>query len=107
MITKPYSSYAAEMSCAKRSLSAALASSVGTVSDICRLLCLPTPGCRSRRMPNARSQCASAILMVRPRHFGYNAETAITNRFQEPGGSVLVPEEALTEFDAFAAALAS
>ena len=52
------------------------------------------------------SQCASAVLMVRPRHFGYNAQTAVTNRFQTAGGSPDVAQRALKEFDAFAAALA-
>ena len=56
------------------------------------------------------SQCASAILMVRPKHFGFNAQTAGTNRFQQPGSpDRRVPSEvsqrALREFDAFAAAL--
>jgi hypothetical protein len=45
--------------------------------------------------------------MVRPRHFGYNAETAGSNRFQAPGGSDHIAVQALAEFDAFAAALAS
>ena len=45
--------------------------------------------------------------MVRPKHFGYNAETAGTNRFQEAGGSASVAAQALAEFDAFAAALAA
>jgi hypothetical protein len=45
--------------------------------------------------------------MVRPRHFGYNAETAGTNRFQAPGGSDQIAVEARVEFDAFAAALGS
>jgi hypothetical protein len=53
------------------------------------------------------SQCAGAVLMVRPRHFGYNAETAGSNRFQSPGGSDQVAAQALEEFDAFAAALRS
>ncbi len=58
------------------------------------------------------SQCASAILMVRPRHFGFNAQTAGTNRFQQPGTqdpgvSIEVAQRALREFDAFAAALAA
>jgi hypothetical protein len=39
----------------------------------------------------ARRQCAEAVLMVRPASFGYNAETAATNRMQRPpaaaGGS--------------------
>jgi hypothetical protein len=51
-------------------------------------------------------QCAGAVLMVRPKHFGYNAETAGTNRFQTPGESGDTAHRALSEFDAFAAALA-
>jgi hypothetical protein len=53
------------------------------------------------------SQCAGAILMVRPKHFGYNAQTAGTNRFQHPGGAADLGQRALREFDAFAAALAA
>jgi len=58
------------------------------------------------------SQCASAILMVRPKHFGFNAQTAGTNRFQQPGSQDRgaaneVAQRALREFDAFAAALAA
>jgi hypothetical protein len=52
------------------------------------------------------AQCADAVLMVRPKHFGYNAETAPTNRFQRPGGSEQTAALAQAEFDAFAAALA-
>jgi hypothetical protein len=52
-------------------------------------------------------QCAGAVLMVRPRHFGYNAETAGTNHFQTAGGSAEVAAQALAEFDAFAAALSA
>jgi hypothetical protein len=44
--------------------------------------------------------------MVRPRHFGFNAETASSNRFQRPGGSDQTSLQALAEFDAMAAALA-
>jgi hypothetical protein len=44
--------------------------------------------------------------MVRPRHFGFNAETASSNRFQHPGGSEQTAAQAQAEFDAFAAALA-
>jgi hypothetical protein len=46
--------------------------------------------------------------MVRPKHFGYNAQTAGTNRFQSPdgrSGANEVAQQALREFDAFAAAL--
>jgi len=52
------------------------------------------------------SQCAGAVLMVRPRNFGFNAETASSNRFQRPGGSEQTAVHAQAEFDAFAAALA-
>src|SRR4051794_2496875 len=52
------------------------------------------------------SQCASAVLMVRPGHFGFNAETAVTNRFQQAGGSDHTAAQARAEFDTFAAALA-
>ena len=44
--------------------------------------------------------------MVRPRHFGFNAETATSNRFQRPGGSEHTAAQAQAEFDAFATALA-
>jgi hypothetical protein len=48
--------------------------------------------------------------MVRPKHFGFNAQTAGTNRFQQAGTqdrvvSHEVAQRALREFDAFAAAL--
>jgi hypothetical protein len=52
------------------------------------------------------SQCASAVLMVRPDHFGFNAETALTNRFQQAGGSAHTAAQARGEFDVFVAALA-
>ena len=45
--------------------------------------------------------------MVRPRNFGFNAETALTNRFQRSGGDAEVGLRARMEFDAFAAALAA
>jgi hypothetical protein len=50
--------------------------------------------------------------MVRPKHFGYNAQTAGTNRFQRAGpdgrlNAADVAHQALREFDAFAAALAA
>jgi hypothetical protein len=56
---------------------------------------------------HASMQCAAAVLMVRPRHFGFNVETASSNRFQHPGGSEQTASQALAEFDAFAGALAS
>jgi hypothetical protein len=52
------------------------------------------------------AQCAGAVLMVRPRDFGFNAETAASNRFQHPGTGD-VSAQARAEFDAFAAALSS
>jgi len=50
--------------------------------------------------------------MVRPKHFGYNAQTAGTNRFQRLAPDSLsaatdVAQQALQEFDAFAAALSA
>lgn len=48
-------------------------------------------------------QCASRLLMVRPVRFGYNAETAVNNIYQQPTGDV--QQQALAEFDAFVALL--
>ena len=45
--------------------------------------------------------------MVRPKHFGFNAETALTNAFQQAGGGGPVAAQALAEFDGFAGALAA
>jgi len=44
------------------------------------------PSGHESRVANARprQQCADAVLMIRPQAFGYNAETAITNSFQQP-----------------------
>ncbi len=56
-------------------------------------------------MSGLESQVSTAILMVRPKAFGYNAETAGSNRFQQPGESRAIAAQAATEFDAFAAAL--
>jgi hypothetical protein len=44
--------------------------------------------------------------MVRPKHFAFNAETAASNRFQNPGSSEQTVLQAQAQFDAFAAALA-
>jgi hypothetical protein len=41
----------------------------------------PAPPLASKIRP--RQQCADAVLMVRPRAFGYNPETALTNTFQQ------------------------
>lgn len=61
------------------------------------------------RGAGSAGQIASAVLMVRPRHFGYNPQTAVTNRFQSPGATPTtdISQRAQREFDAFAAALAS
>lgn len=52
-------------------------------------------------------QCTDAVFLVRPAAFGFNAETAVSNRLQRPGR--LAPAEAqrcaLAEFDAMVAAL--
>jgi hypothetical protein len=56
----------------------------------------------------ARRQCAEAVLMVRPARFGYNPETAATNRLQRPpaaGGGE--GAQGRREHDGLAAALAS
>ena len=44
-------------------------------------------------------QHTSHILMIRPVHFAYNAETAVNNAFQVSGASDGVQEQALQEFD--------
>jgi hypothetical protein len=68
-----------------------------------------TPGeqlSEERRL--ARRQCAEAVLMVRPASFGYNPETAATNRLQRPpaaGGEQA--SLARAEHDGLAAALES
>src|SRR3954471_3044030 len=51
------------------------------------------------------SQCAGALLMVRPSGFGFNAQTADSNRFQRPGAEPDVATRARAEFDGLAAAL--
>ncbi len=47
------------------------------------------------------AQCAGAVLMVRPAAFGYNPETAQTNRFMRAGAEEAATdrERALAEFD--------
>jgi hypothetical protein len=58
------------------------------------------------RLPE--SQAAGAVLMIRPRHFAANAETAATNFFQDlTGGAPDAALRAQREFDALALALAS
>ena len=54
-------------------------------------------------------QCAAAVLMVRPASFGWNPETAASNRFQAAAHDA-APDanaRAVAEFDALAAALSS
>jgi hypothetical protein len=65
----------------------------------------PTPNARGA----ARAQCADAVLMVRPRAFGFNPETAATNAFQRPAetGDAGSQTRARTEFERLAQALAS
>lgn len=57
----------------------------------------------------ARRQCAEAVLMVRPASFGYNPETASTNRLQRPAASAAGGERtrARDEHEGLVAALES
>ncbi len=55
-------------------------------------------------------QCADAVLMVRPRAFGYNPETAATNTFQrpqDPANDAGAAAQARAEFERLAQALGS
>lgn len=54
----------------------------------------------------AEAQCAEAVLMVRPARFGWNPETAESNRFQRAGTGAGEALAAAREFDALAARLA-
>jgi hypothetical protein len=56
-----------------------------------------------------RQQCAGAVLMVKPAAFGYNPETAITNKMQTLGEEAepLANEQARTEFATLVRALDS
>jgi hypothetical protein len=54
-----------------------------------------------------RAQCAPAVLMIRPAHFGFNAQTAASNRFQRHPGGASTAESAGREFTALARALES
>ena len=66
------------------------------------------PATHSERGDPVR-QCAAAVLMVRPASFGWNPETAASNRFQAPAGGVArdASARAVAEFDALAAALSA
>src|SRR6516164_2720862 len=67
------------------------------------------PSAGAPRDTRPRQQCADAVLMVRPKAFGYNAETALTNTFQSPPqqGSGAEHAVARQEFERFAQALTS
>ena len=57
----------------------------------------------------ARRQCAEAVMVVRPASFGYNPETADSNKMQRPpdadgGGEALIARK---EHDGLIAALTS
>jgi hypothetical protein len=58
-----------------------------------------------------RQQCAGAVLMVKPATFGFNPETALTNRLQRPDESASTPLQtnarARAEFAALVNALES
>lgn len=57
-----------------------------------------------------REQCADAVLMVRPRSFGFNPQTAASNTFQQPAdpkSDGQSQERARAEFDALMRALES
>jgi hypothetical protein len=44
-------------------------------------------------------QTTSKVLMIRPMHFMYNAETAVNNSFQTKGDATNISEKAVEEFD--------
>jgi hypothetical protein len=50
-------------------------------------------------------QNTSKVLMIRPLHFVYNAQTAVNNRFQVKGDQKNLTEKAVKEFDHFVSAL--
>jgi hypothetical protein len=50
-------------------------------------------------------QTTSKVLMIRPLHFVYNAETAVNNSFQVKGDQENLTEKAVQEFDKFVNAL--
>jgi hypothetical protein len=60
--------------------------------------------------PSSRSQCAGAVLMIRPAAFDYNPETALTNSLQQrpaAGGSLSHNDLARAEFQHMVSALES
>lgn len=56
------------------------------------------------RRPQA-IQCADAVLMLRPSAFGWNSQTAVTNRFQVPPPPCDLQSRAIAEFDRLVGAL--
>jgi hypothetical protein len=52
-------------------------------------------------------QNTSTVLMIRPVHFAYNAETAVNNKFQVAGNEEAAQAKALEEFDVFVEKLRS
>lgn len=60
-----------------------------------------------RRDLNHIMQNTSKVLMIRPLHFGYNAETAVNNSFQVKGDPENLSVKAVGEFDHFVKALES
>lgn len=55
--------------------------------------------------PQPLAQCADAVMMVRPAAFGWNAQTALTNRFQVAPPECDLQSRACAEFDELAGAL--
>lgn len=53
----------------------------------------------------ASAQCAPGVLLVRPARFGYNSQTASSNRFQQPGTLPDPAARARSEFDALCASI--
>jgi hypothetical protein len=46
-------------------------------------------------------QNTAHVLMIRPAHFSFNAETAVNNRFQKASSDSSISEKAVLEFDQF------
>jgi hypothetical protein len=57
------------------------------------------------RQPLTNMQTTSKVLMIRPLHFVYNAETAVNNSFQVKGDQENLTQKAVQEFDKFVNAL--
>jgi hypothetical protein len=53
------------------------------------------------RQSSVNMQTTSKVLMIRPLHFMFNAETAVNNSFQIKGDQENLTEKAIEEFDAF------